>query len=133
MNKRHGIKTGWLDHRAPQFRPAAGARMNIGNLLVAKGLMSTEDIDHAIHHHTKNGGRLGDSIVALGMLTREQIDEVLVDAPQAPAIIESTGVDSVFLVDLAIKGMYAENLETSSQLVASLKLPNTSGVFLQVK
>jgi energy-coupling factor transporter ATP-binding protein EcfA2 len=72
-----------------------------------------------------HGGRLGDSIVALGLLTKEQIDEVLVDAPQAPATVQSTGIDPVFLLELTIKGMYAESLETTSQLVASLKLSNT--------
>ncbi len=99
--------------------------MNFGNLLVAKGLVSAQDIDQAINHQQAHGGRLGDSIIALGLLTKEQIDEVLTDAPQAPAMVDSTGIDPVFLVELAIKGMYAENLETVSQLVKSLKLSNT--------
>jgi len=96
--------------------------MNIGNLLVAKGLVSTQQINQAINHQMANGGRLGDSIVALGLLTREQIDEVLADAPQVPTMIENTGIDPVFLLELAIKGMYSENIETGSQLAESLKL-----------
>ena len=99
--------------------------MNFGNLLVAKGLVSADDIDQAISHQQAYGGRLGDSIVTLGLLTKEQIDEVLTDAPQAPAMVESTGIDPVFLLELTIKGIYAENLETGSQLVKSLKLSNT--------
>ena len=99
--------------------------MNFGNLLVAKGLVSAQDINQAINHQQTHGGRLGDSIVALGLLSKEQIDEVLTDAPQAPAMVESTGIEPVFLLELAIKGIYAENLETASQLVASLKLSNT--------
>jgi len=99
--------------------------MNIGNLLVAKGLVSAEDIDRAIQHQSTNGGRLGDSIVALGLMTKEQIDEVLSDAPQAPSMVASTGIDPVFLIELAIKGMYAENLETPSQLAEALKLNST--------
>ena len=67
--------------------------MNIGNLLVAKGLVSAEDINNAINHNKMHGGRLGDSLVALGLLTKEQIDEVLVDAPQSPAVVEGTGID----------------------------------------
>jgi len=99
--------------------------MNIGNLLVAKGLISDDDVDQAVNHQNTHGGRLGDSIVSLGFLTKDQIDEVLSDAPQAPAMIEGTGLDPVFLLELTIKGMYAENLETTSQLVTSLKLSNT--------
>lgn len=99
--------------------------MDIGGLLVAKGLVSAEDIDKAILHQRSHGGRLGDSIVALGLMTQAQIEEVLTDAPQAPATVQATGIDPVFLLELTIKGMYAESLETASQLVASLKLSNT--------
>lgn len=99
--------------------------MNIGNLLVAKGLVSAEDIDRAIQHQNANGGRIGDSIVALGLLTKEQIDSVLADAPQAPSMVASTGIDPAFLVELAIKGMYTENLESASQLSEALKLSST--------
>jgi predicted ATPase with chaperone activity len=99
--------------------------MNIGNILVAKGLVSAADISRAVEHHRTNGGRLGDSIVALGMLTRQQIDEVLDDAPQAPLTAAGTGIDIVFLLELAIKGMYSENLETGSQLADALKLSST--------
>ena len=40
-------------------------------------------------------------------------------------MVATTGIDPVLLLELAIKGMYAENLETVSQLVKSLKLSNT--------
>lgn len=99
--------------------------MNIGNLLVAKGLVSAEDIHKAINHQRTHGGRLGDSIVALGLLTKEQIDTVLTDAPQAPKMMENTGIDPVFLLELAIKGMYSENIETASQLSKTMKLSST--------
>ncbi|MCH9809092.1 MAG: ATPase [Alphaproteobacteria bacterium] len=99
--------------------------MNIGNLLVAKGLVSAADIDRAISHQRTNGGRLGDSIVALGLLTKEQINQVLADAPQVPTLVESTGIDPVFLLELLIKGMYSENIETASQLAEALKLSSS--------
>ena len=99
--------------------------MSLGNLLVGKGLVSKADIGQAIEHQKVNGGRLGDSIIALGLLKKEQIDEVLADAPQVPTTLAGTGVESVLLLELAIKGMYAENIETASQLVQALKLSNT--------
>jgi hypothetical protein len=99
--------------------------MNLGNLLAAKGLVSVEDIQPAVNHQTTNGGRLGDSIVALGLVTKEQIEEVLTDAPQAPSMAQTTGIDPVLLVELAIKGMCTEKLETISQLVNALKLSST--------
>ena len=99
--------------------------MNFGNLLVAKGLVSASDISEAIRHQTENGGRLGDSIVALGLLTKEEIDEVLADAPQVPTMLQTTGLDPVFLLELAMKGMYAENIETASQMAQAMKLSST--------
>jgi DNA-binding MarR family transcriptional regulator len=96
--------------------------MKLGNILVAKGLVPVEDINRAIDHQNANGGRIGDSIIALGLMTREQIDRVLDDAPQAPITVADTGVDPVFLLELAIKGMYSENLETASQLAEAMKV-----------
>ena len=99
--------------------------MNFGNLLVAKGLVSAEDVDRAIEHQRANGGRLGDSIISLGLLTKDEIDSVLADAPQVPTMIAGTGIDPVLLLELAIKGMYAENIETASQMASAMKLSNT--------
>jgi hypothetical protein len=99
--------------------------MNIGNILVAKGVVSATDIHRALNHQTSNGGRLGDSLVALGISTKEQIEEVLADAPQVPTTVAGTDIDPVFLLELALKGMYAENIETASQLTRALKLSNT--------
>jgi DNA-binding MarR family transcriptional regulator len=100
--------------------------MNIGSILLAKGLLTDEDITRAIEHQKQNGGRLGDSICALGMLTKEKIDQVLSDAPQAPMNVAETGIDPVMLLELLIKGMYSENLETTSQLSEALKLSSTA-------
>ncbi len=99
--------------------------MNIGSFLVAKGMVSAADIDRAINHQRSTGGRIGDSLVALGILTQDQIDEVLADAPQVPTTLAGTGIDSVMLLELALKGMYSENIETASQLSRVMKLSNT--------
>ena len=99
--------------------------MNLGDILVAKGLVSAEGIKRALEHQRENGGRIGESIVALGLLTKEQIDRVLEDAPQAPMTAPATGVDPVLLFELAIKGMYTENLESGSQIAEALKLSTT--------
>ena len=96
--------------------------MNVGEFLVAKGLLSAADVKRALEHQTQNGGRLGDSIVALGLLTKEQIDKAFDEAPQAPLTAAATGVDPAMLLELAMKGMYAEKLETASQIADALKL-----------
>jgi hypothetical protein len=100
--------------------------MHIGNILVAKGLVSADNVNQAIEHQKANGGRLGDSIVTLGFMTKEQIDRVLEEAPQAPMTVIDTGIDAVFLLELALKGMYTENLETASQLAEAMRISSTA-------
>ncbi len=100
--------------------------MKLGNILVGKGLITNEQINLAMEHNQANGGRLGDSIIALGFLTKEQIDKVLNDAPQAPTTVADTGIDSVMLLELVVKGMYTENLETASQIAEAVKLSSTA-------
>jgi predicted ATPase with chaperone activity len=104
--------------------------MKIGDILVAKGLATVADMNRAAEHQLANGGRLGDAIVALGILSHEQIEKVLNEAPQAPITMADTGVDPASLLELAIKGMYSENLETASQIAESLKL--SSGIVNQL-
>ena len=99
--------------------------MNIGSVLVAKGLASAQDIDRAIVHQRATGGRIGDSLVKLGILAKEQIDELLSDSPQAPSTVAGTGIDVVLLLELAVKGMYTENIETASQLSRVMILTST--------
>ena len=99
--------------------------MNLGDILVAKGLASVEDIKRALEHQRQNGGRFGESIVALGVVTHEQINKVLADAPQAPLTTAATGIDPVVLLELAMKGMFTENLETGSQIADAMKLSGT--------
>ncbi len=99
--------------------------MNLGDILVAKGLVSAEDIKRALEQQRQNGGRLGENLVALGILTSEQIDKVLADAPQAPLTVAATGIDPALLLELAMKGMLTENLESASQIAEVLKLSST--------
>lgn len=99
-----------------------GNAMNFGDILVAKGLISAEDVAKALEHQRANGGRLGDSVVALGFLTAEQVDEVIGEAPRAPLTLEDTGLDPMFLLQLMLKGMFTENMETPSQLAEAMKL-----------
>ena len=97
--------------------------MSFGDILVAKGLVSQEDIAKALEHQRNNGGRIGDSLVTLGLLTKEQVDSVISEQPPSPLNVDETGVDPVLLLELALKGMHTERLETPSQLAEALKLP----------
>ncbi|GLQ07798.1 hypothetical protein [Sneathiella chinensis] len=97
--------------------------MLIGDLLMAHGLVTPEDIDLALHRQKEYGGRLGDNLVALGVISQDQVDKVVYEAPQAPKTIEETEISTSDLLRLLFKVIYVNSLETASQFAALIKLP----------
>jgi hypothetical protein len=94
----------------------------LGDILVARGLVSEADVQRAVEYQTKSGGRLGDILVAMRAISQEMIEAVLHDAPEAPKKIEATGVDGVELMKLMIKDMYVASRELFTQLADDLGL-----------
>ncbi|MBL4741139.1 MAG: hypothetical protein JKY12_09090 [Sneathiella sp.] len=97
--------------------------MLIGDLLLAHGLVTFADIELAVHRQKENGGRLGENLVALGVLTKDQVEKVIYEAPQASKTIEDTGVQSANLLRILFKAIYTNSLETASEFSATIKLP----------
>jgi len=77
--------------------------MSFGDILVAKGLASPEDIARALELQKANGGRIGESLIALGVVTQEQVSAVIGEVPPAPLNLDDTGVDPVILMQLMLK------------------------------
>jgi predicted ATPase with chaperone activity len=97
--------------------------MNLGDILVAKGLVSPEQIATALEHQKQHGGRLGESLAALGIATVEQIEQVINEAPRAPLTLDDAGIDPMFMLQLLLKGMYTENLELPSRMAEAMRIP----------
>jgi predicted ATPase with chaperone activity len=97
----------------------------LGEILVKRGLVTSDAIVAALEHQQANGGRLGENLVALGHLTEDQLDLVLHGAPAAPTALAATGLASRSLLNLALKFMHLEASETVSDLAARLKLPRS--------
>ncbi|MFT6556754.1 hypothetical protein [Sneathiella sp.] len=97
--------------------------MLIGDLLLAHGLVTAADIELASHRQKENGGRLGDNLVALGVLSQDQLDKIIYEAPQAPKTIADTGIQSANLLRIMFKAIYVNSLETASEFSAAIKLP----------
>ncbi len=96
--------------------------MSLGSILVAKGLVSKEDIQRGIEYQREHGGRFGDNLVAIGAIEAEQIEAVLNDVPDAPRNLEETGIDPMSLLQIMLKGMFTENLETVARLAEAMML-----------
>ena len=104
--------------------------MLLGDVLVAHGFVTKEEIEAAIARQARQGGRLGENLVALGMLSEEQLRDALDAVPSSPRSLEEVGLEIPALLDLATKAMQAGTIETPSKLAELLRLPSRLGLDL---
>ena len=97
--------------------------MQLGEILMANGFITVTQIEEAACRQKSEGGRLDDSLIALGFITPEQRDAVLQMMPKAPKTIEETGLPKASLSSLMLKSMYSEKHETIADLVDGMKVP----------
>ena len=67
--------------------------MLIGDVLVAQGLVTQEDVEAALERQRSSGGILGEHLIALGKLDPEDLERVMQSSPPTPRSIEETGLD----------------------------------------
>src|SRR3954471_18331989 len=97
--------------------------MFLGDILVGRGLVGVADIEGALARQLTEGGRLGANLIAMGLLTAEQLADVLNTAPAVPGNLEETGISQRSLLNLLLKFMLVEGCETLLDLADRLKLP----------
>jgi len=114
---RHGQPSVWVEEGI------IGARMRLGDLLVGAGLLRTADVVAGLERQAQTGTRLGDNLVALGLIEQQVLNAFLKKIPAEPASIESTGIDPLELLALLMKLIYTGHLETARQFVETIKLP----------
>ena len=99
--------------------------MAVGELLLAKGIISEEQLQLVLHQQKIAGGRLGDNLVALGYLTRGELETILQEPPPVAKSIDATGLDSNFLLSAVLRSMFMSQLQTIPELSDELKLSRT--------
>src|SRR5260370_27488113 len=97
--------------------------MQLGEMLVARGLVTADDVDAALARQVKEGGRLGENLVAMGLVTADQIAAVVNSAPAIPQSVAETGISERNLLYLLLKFMHIEACETVLHLADRIKLP----------
>ncbi len=96
--------------------------MAVGELLLAKGIITGEQLELVLHQQKIAGGRLGDNLVALGYLTRGELEAILQEPPPVAKSIEATGLDANFLLSSLLRTMFVSQLQTIPELSEELKL-----------
>ena len=97
--------------------------MRLGEILVGRGLVTDAEIEAAMARQRIAGGRLGENLTALGYITEEQLESVINSAPATPAGLSETGIAPRSLLNLMIKFMHVEGVETVLDLAERMKLP----------
>jgi len=97
--------------------------MQLGDMLIARGLVTPADIEAALARQVKEGGRLGENLIAMGLLTADQIAAVVNSAPAIPTAVADAGIPERNLLYLMLKFMHVEAAETILQLADRMKLP----------
>jgi hypothetical protein len=97
--------------------------MQIGELLVAAGLVTQAQIEQAIDRQHDAGGRLGPNLVAVGAISPEDLAQFVDGVPVEPSTVAETGLPEAFLIDLMLKFLFIGTAETTAELSAALRLP----------
>jgi hypothetical protein len=96
--------------------------MQLGDMLISRGLVSPADIEAALARQTKDGGRLGENLIEMGVVTADQIAAVVNSAPAIPTTVAESGISERNLLYLMIKFMHIEACETVLELADRMKL-----------
>ena len=97
--------------------------MRLGEILVGRGFATVAQIEAATDRQKTQGGRLGENLIAMGVLTARQLDQIMNNTPPKPRTIQDTGISSGNLLNLLLKFMHLEQQEILPDLSAKLKLP----------
>ena len=104
--------------------------MAIGELLLAKNIIDEAQLKKVLDQQKIAGGRLGDNLVALGYISREDLEAILQEPPAVAKTIAETGLDGNFLLNCLLRTMYISALQTIPELSEQIKL--TRGVIEQL-
>jgi hypothetical protein len=95
----------------------------LGEQLVEKRLLTEKDLQMAVKRQRLQGGRIGDNLVALGLISEEELSGFFKRTPQPPKTVEDTGLDISFIADLVTKHVLFMGEFTLAEVAEKVKLP----------
>ncbi|MGE4061215.1 MAG: hypothetical protein AB7E69_20370 [Sphingomonadales bacterium] len=97
--------------------------MKLGEFLVARRVVTEDQVQQALALQREQGGQIGEKLIAIGAITHEQLFEALDYFPQPPRRLEDTGLGTTFILSHAIKVFHSLGLETMGEMADATKLP----------
>ena len=99
--------------------------MRLGDILLMRGLVRSTDIETAVERQRMEGGRLGDNLIALGLMSTEQLFAVMDETPLMPRTVAETGVSRGLLLGMVLKFMRVGSCETVPELSHRIHLAHS--------
>ena len=96
--------------------------MALGELLLAKKVITESQLERVLREQKIAGGRFGDNVIALGYITREKLEGILQEPPPVPTTTEETGLEPNFILNLLLRLMYISGIQTIPELSEHIKL-----------
>lgn len=75
----------------------------LGDKLVRDGIVSAKDLERALARQKTSGGRIGENLIALGLIDGETLDTFFRRNPAVPMTIADTGLELSQIADLLMK------------------------------
>jgi predicted ATPase with chaperone activity len=95
----------------------------LGEQLVEKKLLTEKELHMAVERQRLQGGRIGDNLVALGLISEEELSTFFKRTPQPPKTVEDTGLEISFIADLIMKHVLFMGEFTLAEVADKVKLP----------
>ncbi len=99
--------------------------MQIGQLLIAAGLVTAQDVQDALRLQAHQGGLLGDNLIAIGAVAPADLERFLGRMPPAPTSVADTGLTETELLNLLLKFIHTQALDRASLLAEAMCLPQS--------
>jgi predicted ATPase with chaperone activity len=96
--------------------------MRLSDILLMRRLVSNVELEIALDRQRQQGGRLADNLIALGLMSSEQLYAVIEETPVMPRTVAETGISRGFLLGLMLKFMRIQACETLVDLSDRLRL-----------
>lgn len=75
----------------------------LGELLVGENLITRTQLEQAISHQKREGGRIGETLVSMGFISADTLEHFFRNIPPVPRKVEQTGLSDIFLTELMLK------------------------------
>ena len=95
----------------------------IVDILAATGLVAPESVTQAQKLQVEKGGHVVDRLVDVGAIDRDTLESFLTRMPPEPITLAETGIAQLELLNLLMKQFYVGGVETITQCVHAMKLP----------